>query len=479
MRRALVQSRSRCIRPVLLYELNEVPWDVIDFYISGNPHSCLAQIVRRSKCYTTCTVDVGELHPWVTWPTLHRGVDNTVHKIEFLNQDLSEASAYPPIWETASRAGLRVGVFGSLQSYPVPRDTDYAFYVPDTFAPTPETFPACYVPLQELNLQQTAADGGIVSDIRLSLKTVANVLRLFRVGLSLKTLFRLGRQLMLEKVEPVYKTRRSVLQAPIQFDVFKHALQKTRPDLCTFFTNHVAGMMHRYWRHTFPEQFGEEPDIRKDRVRSSNIECAMSIADEQIAYLKKYADAAGASLLIVSSMGQEAIHRRGGDQARILDVAKFVSAIGFTRPFRSHLAMHPDFNFEFETVEDVRRFAELVEQFTYADGRPLAYKTYVSGCTLNFGLAQPPDRRDQNVIVSTTADGANKTIRFDEAGMLRFERDVGTAYHQPRGIAIWYERDGVPDGSRAEIDSRQIRPMVLSALGLSDRLVPLEAELAD
>jgi len=477
MRRAVVQSGLCGIRPVIMYELNEVPWEVVDFYVSRNRRSGLAQIVKLSKCYTTCTADVGELHPWVTWPTLHRGVDNTVHKIEFLNQDLSEASAYPPIWETASKAGLSVGVFGSLQSYPVPQDTRYAFYVPDTFAPAPDALPAAYIPLQELNLQQTAADGGIVSDFKPSLKTVANVLRLFQVGLSLKTAFRVARQLLLEKVEPAYKTRRAVLQAPIQFDVFKHALRETSPDLCTFFTNHVAGMMHRYWRHTFAEQFDQDSNIKTDPVRSSNIEYAMSFADEQIAYLKKYADEAGASLLIVSSMGQEAIHRRGGDQARVSDVTKFVRAIGFTRPFKSHLAMHPDFNFEFETTEDVERFAELLGQFTFADGRALAYKVYVSGCTLNFGLAQPPERRDQNVIVSTTADGAGKTVRFDEAGMIRFERDVGTAYHQPRGIAIWYERDGVPDGSRAEIDSRQIRPMVLSALGISDR-VPQEPEMA-
>jgi hypothetical protein len=453
-----------------MYELNEVPWKVIDFYTSRHPQSCLAKILKLSKCYTTFTNDVGELHPWVTWPTLHRGVDNTVHKIEFLNQDLTEANAYPPLWETASKAGLSVGVFGSLQSYPVPQDTEYAFYVPDTFAPAPDAYPARYVPLQELNLQQTAADGGIVSDVKPSVRMVVNALRLFQIGLSLKTLVRIARQLMLEKTNPAYKTRRAVLQAPIQFDVFKHALRKTMPDLCTIFTNHVAGMMHRYWRHTFPDDFGGSSSLKPDPVRCSNIEYAMSIADEQIAFLKKHADAVGASLLIVSSMGQEAIHRRGGDQARILDIPKFMRTLGFSKQFKSHLAMHPDFNFEFETVEDVEHFADLLGQFTFADGRGLAYKINVMGCTLNFGLAQPPDHRDQNVIIRTSADGVNWIVPFEEAGMIRFERDVGTAYHQPRGIAIWYEPGGVPDGSRAEIDSREVRPMVLRALGLSDPL---------
>ena len=459
-----------------MYELNEVPWEVVDFYTSRNPDSCLAEITTLSRCYTTYTVDVGELHPWVTWPTLHRGVDNTVHKIEFLNQDLSEASAYPPIWETAAKAGKKVGVFGSLQSYPMPQDSSYAFYVPDTFAPKPDAYPRCYIPLQELNLQQTAADGGIVSDVRMNSRTMLNTLALLRTGLSLKTLFRAARQLMLERRNPAYKTRRAVLQAPVGFDVFKHALRKHKPDLCTFFTNHVAGVMHRYWRHTFPEDFGDGSNPTPDAVRGSNIEYAMSIADEQIAYLKKHAEAVGGTLLIVSSMGQEAVHRRGGDQARIMDVDKFVSAIGFGGPFTSHLAMHPDFNFEFETEEDALHFAQVLEQYTYPDGRSLAYKIYVTGRTLNFGLAQPSDRRDENFIVAAES---NRTIEFEDAGMIRFERDVGTGYHQPRGIAIWYEPGGVPDHSRTEIDSTEIRPMVLSALGIADRRISLEAELAN
>ena len=32
---------------------------------------------------------IGELHPWSTWPTVHRGVTNETHRINFINQDLS------------------------------------------------------------------------------------------------------------------------------------------------------------------------------------------------------------------------------------------------------------------------------------------------------------------------------------------------------------------------------------------------------
>ena len=36
----------------------------------------------------TITEDIGELHPWSSWPTVHRGVDSSKHKIKFINQNL-------------------------------------------------------------------------------------------------------------------------------------------------------------------------------------------------------------------------------------------------------------------------------------------------------------------------------------------------------------------------------------------------------
>ena len=134
--------------PLVVYELNEVPWRVVDWYVQARPNSALGQLLGSAQTFTTFTRDEGELHPWTTWPTLHRGVTSSQHHIRFINQDLTAAAAYPSIWETLAHAGKRVGVFGSLQSYPPPRQDNYEFYVPDTFAPGCETIPACYESFQ-------------------------------------------------------------------------------------------------------------------------------------------------------------------------------------------------------------------------------------------------------------------------------------------------------------------------------------------
>ena len=60
-------------KKLILYELNEVPHRVIVEYIKIRPNSNLAKIISISEYCHTYTEDDGELHPWSTWPTIHRG----------------------------------------------------------------------------------------------------------------------------------------------------------------------------------------------------------------------------------------------------------------------------------------------------------------------------------------------------------------------------------------------------------------------
>ena len=64
--------------------------------------------------------------------------------------------------------GIRVGVFGSMQSWPVPVESKYCFYIPDTFAQSPETQPKSYSSYQSINLRQTRADGAVTQSEQLN-----------------------------------------------------------------------------------------------------------------------------------------------------------------------------------------------------------------------------------------------------------------------------------------------------------------------
>lgn len=123
-------------RKVILFELNEVPWRILDDYVERNRGAGFARALERSHSYEAVAADRGHLSPWVTWPSLHRGVNDEVHMIGDLGQDRSTADElYPPIWRLLHREGVDVGVCGSLHSFPPPDDmSSYSFYLPDTFA---------------------------------------------------------------------------------------------------------------------------------------------------------------------------------------------------------------------------------------------------------------------------------------------------------------------------------------------------------
>ena len=112
---------------LIIYELNEIPKQILDFYTNSYPNSNLAKIKKYGLEIDTFTTDQGELHPWTTWPTFYRGVDNTKHNIKFINQELD--NTYPPIWEILIKNDIKVGIFGSLQSYPPIIHKNVEFYL--------------------------------------------------------------------------------------------------------------------------------------------------------------------------------------------------------------------------------------------------------------------------------------------------------------------------------------------------------------
>ena len=453
----------------IVYEVNEVPWPILDLYIKKKPSSCLARLIKEAKSYTTFCPDTGELHPWSTWPTLHRGVANTVHNITFLNQDLSCANEYPPLWELIAQANKKIGVCGSLQSYPVPQDLEnVSFYIPDTFSPSPEVHPKRYEAAQAFNLLQTARDGAFARETPFSYY-LKSALKLPFSGVSLGSLFKAAGHLMRERKNPLYRTRRSILQAPVLFDVFTHALERS-PEVsyASFFTNHIAGMLHRYWKYLVPEDFDEPiEDTPKHRFYANNILKAFDIADQQCEWLYNYSKRNGYELVIISSMGQEAIAREEYiGEPRIEDKNKFMHAIGWQETFEDRLAMQPDFAFELANKEAADKFNGITTRLLSSKGEPVFPTIKKQNNTINLSLKPPVEVVREQCFFYHDEQGNQKKISLDQAGIDVIHRDQGTAYHQPHGICLWLGNHAPGIGEREEVESTQIAPSILRALNI-------------
>lgn len=361
-----------------------------------------------------------------------------------------------------------MGVFGSLQSYPPRPDDGYDFYIPDTFSPDSETWPPKYSAFQRFNLRQTQQDGALASSLKFDSSVSSDIYQMLRSGLTISTCLKLVTHIAREQLNPLYRNRRSALQALVSFDIFQDALKTSKPDFCTFFTNHVAGMMHRYWKYTFTEDFGIELKTDEDCFHAESIGYAMDIAEAQIAWLMKYVDSNCGRLMLATSMGQEAIDR--GEylgEWRITNVPQFLRAISWTAPVQDLMAMQPDFNFGFETESAAVQFLQATGHLVDAQGCSIWKSAQRIGKTVNLGLAPSAVALSTGEVYLAAPNTQKNKLKIANLGIEFLKRDPGTGYHQPRGVLIIYGHSIQPDDSRREIDLTEVRPMILEMMGVT------------
>lgn len=332
---------------VIVYELNEVPRKLFDFYASSHPKSAFAKLRNQSSLFQTHTADVGNLSPWITWPTMHRGVSNVYHEISDLGQDLTHVNnEYPNVYNLLARQGVNVGVFGSLQSYPLPVDLDhFKFYVPDTFAAGDECFPEKLSAFQAFNLSMVRANGRNVQS-GIAVKDATRFLQnAINLGLTPNTFLKLSNQIVSERLNSDRIVRRRTSQVEIAFDLYFRQLIETKPDVSFFFTNHVASSMHRYWPTVFPEDYeAGKFDVNWRKQWSGEIPHAIKVANYQLQKLLDYCDSNGTELVVCSSMGQEAVAdvEPMEKQVLITSLRSLMSYLGLkTDDYEPKLAMSP------------------------------------------------------------------------------------------------------------------------------------------
>jgi len=467
-------------RQVVLYELNEVPWEIIDLFIAQRPSSNVASLVHGGRCQTTRNEDPNHLSPWRTWPTFHKARYSDHHNCFELGQDPSTFRGLN-LWDVAEEEGLKVGLFGVLQSWPPRPFANGGFYVPDTFSPTPEAEPASLRRFQGFNLDMTRRMA-FSPDVRLHPGRIL----LAGVDIALKGLtpwsgWWAARQLLRERRDERYKACRSIVQVLPSFDLYWRLHRRHDPDLSIFFTNHVAGMMHRFWGDLVP-RYAEQNDYRPDEVFKTFVMSAMEVFDHQLGRLMRFADRNPATLLLIAgSMGQTGIpYQHIGETYVLEDAQRLSSSLGLDAVV-SRLAMYPMQALELadeERAEDARR---LLTSITVA-GRPLMTHLRVEGRTLSFAVRMELEdgevRRDIEYTTSTATEPRTGTIGDIGVGTATRLGGGNTAYHSPEGILITYG-DGIPaDGSREQVSILDAGPAVLAHLGVADPRKRLTSETA-
>jgi hypothetical protein len=451
------------MRKIVFFELNEVPHPIVEKFCQWQPRSTLATVLPRCTSYETFSEDEGILSPWITWPTLHRGVTNQKHLVSNFGQSLNDVDAeYPPLWKLLAGEGVSVGICGSLHSYPMPANhTDYSFYIPDTFAAGSECFPRDLSKFQEFNLRMARESSRNVSASFDWQSALAFLYSAPGLGLKPRTALDVGLQLMSEKLARWKKVRRRTYQSVLAFDVYFHFLEKKKPAFSTFFTNHVASSMHRYWAARFPEDYTSMGfDDQWIGTYSGEIEFTMTKTDAFITRLIDFANRNPEyQIWILSSMGQEATEAQPIEtQLYLKDKAAFMSFCGIEREHWQDMpAMLPRVVFSV-AEEKIGKVVKVLEAMQ------------VCGQAVDWGRLNEAQlflklgHRNLHATHGCVTVGGSP-VELDSLGFEHVEIDDlsgTTAYHIPQGCLFIYDpRQPARSTKRASMSTLDIAPAIL------------------
>jgi hypothetical protein len=475
----LGQPEDAMTRKIILVELNEVPWAVYDRYAAGHPQSALARIFARTTQYRTRAEDRHQLDPWITWPTFHRGVNDEQHGIFHLGQNLEQVDRdHPPIWRLLRAAGRSVGVFGSLHSSHVPEDIGtYAFYLPDVFAEHTAVHPPSLASFQRFNLAMTRASARNV-DRRIPLPEAAAFVKdLPRLGVRAGTLRAVAAQLAGEVRHRERKTRRRAIQTLLMADVFLKLMRETRPDFATFYSNHVAAAMHRYWTAAFPQDApGGVVDPAWQRTYRAEVDYAMDEFSRVFARICRFAvDNPDYIVVVAGSMGQAAIpSQMTYEFLTVTGTGRFMRALGVPDgAWKERFAMVPCVSVEV-APEYRDAFRAKLDTLTIGGQRivrdrrplpPIAYDESEEGGTFHLFI------QFDSYAGPARATVGEVELPFEELGLGMMAHEDGvncTAQHVPEGALAVFDPRARPGGAdaRPEVSALDFVPSVLANYGL-------------
>ncbi|WP_433783363.1 hypothetical protein ACQPX6_25275 [Actinomycetospora sp. CA-101289] len=449
---------------VVLYELNEVPWTLVDEFVRREPRSTIAGLLRRGTTWTTVNDDEAHLSPWRTWPTVHRSMYTADHNSWELGQDPATFRGVD-LWDALDAAGMAVGLFGVLQSWPPREFASGGFCVPDTFASDASTVPPGLSTFQDFNLRMTS-ENAFSSDAPLAPRDLARVgVDLVRRGLTPDSARRLAWHLVQERRDARHQAGRAMMQVLPAFDLYRGLLRTHRPRFSAFFTNHVAAMMHRYWGDAMPG-YAEQFEYDADPVYGSFVIDAMRLADRQLRRIERGLRP-GDRLVVASSMGQGPIdHRVDVADLLVLDDGPRLAAFLGCGPAVQRLAMHPMCSLEFHSDASATAAAATLAEVVDHVGRPLFDTIERQGATVLFRTSYEAVAEDDPRTARRTS-APEHTASYDELGLAVRGRLGGsnTAYHVPEGILLDVPAQG-GDGAdaRTPLSVLDVAPSLLATV---------------
>ncbi len=427
------------IRPLLLLEFNEIPWEIWDEVLALHS-SIWSEVESLSETFTT-HVDYpkNNLSPWITWPTLHRGLHPDDHGSRFLGQP-PETIRGEPIWETVRAQGKSVGVFQSLGAWPAIDPGPDGFFVPDVFGADDRCFPdrlKGFTHFCKHQVQQNEAESLSGQSLKLLMSALksSGLTQIFWESLSLKS---------------------GTLESnDLSWSHFKSVFNPQRPpEFSTYFTNSLAGLMHRHWDVLVAPDSFEDNRIEQNRTVESLEACLSDV-------LRWREENPELLVAISSSMGQEQIYptqeqnleMRMINPGLLLEFAEIPSSA-----YEICSAMIPQVVINVKDKTLSQKIESFISGIITSKGRQV-FSTDVQGETLSLTHLFPSQAEiDEGWIMF----GENpEKVAWEDAGFEIYPVKSPTAYHIPEGILLLMGGNRKQGRSRSTIQLEGVKDLLL------------------
>jgi predicted AlkP superfamily phosphohydrolase/phosphomutase len=293
-------------KKVFIFEFDGGSWNVLEPLLSCGKLPVLRRLMDEGA-YGILHSDSPTISPRI-WTTIFTGKPSEKHGVEFFASTSSNIKQ-KRLWDIFNDHGLKVGVFGSLVTWP-PYPVN-GFMIPSIFSLGPETYPADYMILQEIAVSERKKVHKKKNNKgNRSVKSLINKgLKLKSIGTTFETFGSALKYIISEKAlrfNPKDRYwRKASLHLKITADVFINLYKKFQPDFSTFHNHLCDAVSHRYWHCYEPGLFKDIPlsDVKK---YSRIIPESYILSDKMLGKILSGLDPS-TSVIIVSDHGAKAL----------------------------------------------------------------------------------------------------------------------------------------------------------------------------
>jgi len=438
-------------KKIIVAEFNELVPHLVEKLMNEGHMPNFRKLANISSCHITDAQQIGEgLNPWIQWVTVHTGLTPKEHGVYRLNEAKNCEGKY--IWDKLSKDGEYSLIFGSMNG--CIQDTFIGTYLPDPWDKVTKPsdnlqeyfeFIRAYV--------QGNPNASKVSPVQFLKFMLLN-------GLSLKTCYKIAKQLISEKIDSKKKWKRACLLDWIQLDVFRSLYKKNSPKLSTIFSNSTAHVQHTLWAESFPEDF---PNGVDKKMSGNPMLDAYKNHDEILGEILKL-KSENVDIAICTALSQQPYTKNTKCFYRISNFNKFLAKLNVLGAPSYLPVMAEQFYMKFSNEADVQKAFEHLSKFEMPDS-----KYFYEGSNKVFSMSIEQTTLHIKCRCSTAVE---ETISFFHVGtkeeyafydMFYLMDDQKTGVHHPHGL-FWITDSNT--GSKNEIiPLEKVHQKILEKMG--------------